>query len=117
MRSRREALEKLREEQKRLMREEDKMIRMQEEKMLHDESERKKWAVTLKATNHWKNTLDRIVPTKKSKCSGGANVYYWTKSYSEKAVIKAQCFGLLNPDMTEQLKHVKPWVEVLKVVI
>lgn len=93
------------------------MIRMQEEKMLHAESERKKCSVMLKGTNHWKNSLARIVPTKKSKCSGEANVYYWTKAYSEKAVRKAQCFGLLNPDLTEQLKHVKPWVEVLKLVI
>ncbi|PWA69469.1 phospholipase-like protein [Artemisia annua] len=105
---------KLREEQKRLMMEEDKMIRMQEEKMLQDESERKKKAVALKNSNHWKNAVARIAPTKRSESFGEANAYYWTKAYAEKAERKAQCFGLLNPDMTEQLKHVKLWVEDLK---
>lgn len=56
----------------------------------------------------------RTVPTRRSESSCEANSYYWTKAYTEKAEKKAQCFALLNPDMTEQLKDVKPWVEDLK---
>lgn len=99
----------MKQKEDKLRAETEEMIRMDEDKRLMDEKQRNKRLKVLKNSSNWKKTIHDMVPTNRREISCQANAYYWTKAYAEK---KAESFGLLDPDMTEELKNVKPWVEV-----
>nr|GEY92158.1 hypothetical protein [Tanacetum cinerariifolium] len=74
--------------------EEDNRLRLEREKMLRLEE----------------NKRERIAPAKRGLVSGDASLYYWVKTYriAEK---KRPYYGLKEPDVTELIKDVIPWVE------
>lgn len=97
-------------QEKRLRMEEDKLIMREEEKRLQYENERKKRGEAIMNSDHMKASRARFAVSKRSEQrSGEANSYYWTNAYAEK---KRRCSSLPDPDMSEKLKFVTPWVEV-----
>lgn len=64
-------------------------------------------------SEHWKRSNADMQSDKRSKMDGSHYAYYWTEEFSE--AIKKRTPPIWcrrNPDMSEELKRVKPWVEV-----
>ncbi|GJY97470.1 hypothetical protein Tco_0514380 [Tanacetum coccineum] len=105
--------QKLEEESRLRLEEEAKMMR-EEEKMFEEETinkkEYKKRELAIMNSDHMKQAMARVVPSKRSHCSGVTSSS-WLKVYNK---LKHKPVGrcVINQDMTEYLKYVKPWFEV-----
>ena len=86
--------------------------RVENEKMKKIEMEKKKASVALYNSEHWKRAQEDIKPEKRSHQDGSESSYYWSQKFVEREKNRTPPFGCRDPNMTEQLKHVKPWVEV-----
>ncbi|GJS19746.1 hypothetical protein Tco_0448378 [Tanacetum coccineum] len=93
--------------------EEEARLMRKEEKLLEDEQrskiDYKKREYALMNSEHMKQAMARMVPKKRSHCTGVTSST-WLK-VSSKFKDKSQGHCVINQDMPEFLKNVKPWVE------
>ncbi|GJY76964.1 hypothetical protein Tco_0482080 [Tanacetum coccineum] len=106
--------ERLNEEEIRVRLEEHKQLRLEEYRAL---KVKKKWEEDYKKRSyafmnfdHMKQAMARCAPKKRS-YPVAVRTYSWFK-VCNKFDKKKESFGLVDRDMTEFLKNVKPWVEV-----
>lgn len=83
------------------------------EEQLKIEREKKKAKLAFSSSDHWKRATADMHPAKRSKKDGYDSSYYWSAEFADAQRKRTPPVGCcLHPDMTEELKDVKPWVEV-----
>ncbi|GJV61429.1 phospholipase-like protein [Tanacetum coccineum] len=107
--------EQILEEDSRLRLEEEAKMMRKEENMLEAEKffkkDYKKRKLVLMNSDHMKHAMARVVPKKRSHCSGFTSSSWLKVSSKFKYKSIGRC--VINQDMTEYLKNVKPWSEDL----
>ncbi|PWA60176.1 phospholipase-like protein [Artemisia annua] len=103
--------ERINEEENRMRLEEEKQIIAKQEKLLLYQSEKKKKAKEYMNSKHMKMYRNRLAPAKWTHGSGEVSAYYWSKKYEQSE--KKRPFGIVDPDMTDLLRYVEPWIEDL----
>ncbi|PWA92301.1 phospholipase-like, Aminotransferase-like mobile domain protein [Artemisia annua] len=103
--------ERINEEENRMRLEEEKQIIAKQEKLLLYQSEKKKKAKEVMNSEHMKMYRNRLAPAKWTHGSGEVSAYYWLKKYEQSE--KKRSFGIVDPDMTDLLRYVEPWIEDL----
>ncbi|PWA38255.1 F-box domain-containing protein [Artemisia annua] len=79
--------------------------------MLLYQSEKKKKAKEYMNSEHMKMYRNRLAPAKWTHGSGEVSAYHWSKKYEQSE--KKRPFGIVDPDMTDLLRYVEPWIEEL----
>nr|GEY27509.1 hypothetical protein [Tanacetum cinerariifolium] len=105
--------ERLNEEEIRVRLEEQKWLRLEEDRALEVkkkwEEDYRKRSYAFMNSDHMKQAMACCIPSKRSH-SVAIRIDSWFKGCS-KFDKKKESFGLIDRDMTEFLKNVKPWVE------
>ena len=87
--------------------------RVEREKLLKEAQERKKARVAFFNSDHWQRArADLSKVEKRSHKDGSESLYYWSSKFVEDEKKRIPPNGFRDPDMTEFLSNVKPWVEV-----
>ncbi|PWA87560.1 phospholipase-like, Aminotransferase-like mobile domain protein [Artemisia annua] len=93
---------------------EEKNRRLEREKLLNEAKERKKNFFSFYKSDHWKRAkADQAKPDKRTQKDGSESSYYWSSKFIEAEKKRTPPNGCRDPDMTQFLKDVKPWVENL----
>ncbi|GJS02747.1 phospholipase-like protein [Tanacetum coccineum] len=106
--------EYLLQEQFRMKLEEEEMLLFKEEQILGEESKlrlEEEAKMMREEENHMKQAMARVVPKKRSHCTGVTSSSWQKVSNKFKDKSLGRC--VINQDMTEFLKSVKPWSEDL----
>ncbi|PWA42179.1 F-box domain-containing protein [Artemisia annua] len=101
--------ERINEEENRMRLEEEKQFRAKQEKMLMLQADKKKKSKEFMNSEHMKIYRNRLAPAKWTHGSGEVSAYYWSKKYLQSE--KKTPFGIVDPDMTDLLRDVEPWIE------
>lgn len=87
--------------------------RVEREKLLNEAKERKKARFAFFNSDHWQRAqADMAKPVKRSHKDGSESAYYWSSKFIDAEKKRMPPYGIRDPDMSEFLKDVKPWVEV-----
>lgn len=89
--------------------------RVEREHQLNIAREKKSKLLCLYNSEHWKRANANIQCEKRSKRDSSAYKYYWSEEFRDAEKNRTPPFGYRRqPDMSDQLKRVQPWVEVPK---
>lgn len=91
---------------------EEKKRRLEKENLVKIEREKKKTYIAFYNSDHWKRAKVDAIPVKRSKKDGSESSYYWSEQFVAAQKNRAVPYGCGDPDMTDSLKNVEPWVEV-----
>lgn len=87
--------------------------RIEREEQLKIAKEKKESFFRFHNSEHWKRAKADMQADKRSKKDGSEYKYYWSEEFSEAVKKRTPPFGCRRqPDMSDELEHVQPWVEV-----
>lgn len=87
--------------------------RVEREKLMKEAQQKKKARVAFYNSDHWQRAQADMAKTDKTGHKAGYDSsYYWSSDFVESEKKRIPPRGCKDPDMTEFLKDVKPWVEV-----
>ena len=87
--------------------------RLEREEQLKIAREKKNKLFHFYNSEHWKRANADMQAEKRSKKDGYEYKYYWSEEFSEAVKKRTPPVGCRRqPDMSDELKHVQPWVEV-----
>lgn len=87
--------------------------RLEREEQLKIAREKKNKLFRFYNSEHWKRANADMQAEKRSKKDGYEYKYYWSEEFSETVKKRTPPVGCRRqPDMSDELKHVQPWVEV-----
>ncbi|PWA72848.1 F-box associated interaction domain-containing protein [Artemisia annua] len=88
--------------------------RTEREQIMKEAKERKKAFLGFYQSDHWKRAqLTMAKPQKMNQIDGSESAYYWSSKFVKAEKNRTPPYGCMDPDMTQFLKDVKPWVENL----
>ena len=94
---------------------EEAKMRVEREEQLKVAREKKQKLISLYNSEHWKRANANIQGTKRSKKDSSDYKYYWSEEFIESEKRRRRPVGCRRqPDISDGIKHVQPWVEVLK---
>ena len=92
---------------------EEKNRRLEREKLLNEAKERKNKLLGFYKSDHFQRAkAAQPKLDKRTQQDGSESLYYWSSKFLEAEKKRTPPIGCRDPDMTNFLKDVKPWVEV-----